>query len=549
LKINGFNITAWILILSIVGSCATVVTPSGGSRDLRPPQVEASAPKNFSINFTGKKIEIKFDEFIKLQNIGKNVIISPPLTEKPTFLVKGKSLIIEFEEELQPSTTYNFNLGNAIVDITEGNAIPNFQYVLSTGTYIDSLEIFGKVEDAYERKSEDEVIVILYECDEMQICDSLPFNTKPRYFTRVNASGMYTINNIKYGKYKMTALIDKNQNFLFDLPNERVGFISELIDPADTIRYDLRMFSERKELKLIRAKGDKPGRVELAFNLPVKELKVQPLNFASKKAWEVISISESGELASYWNNYGADSLVLRVTDSYYDFDDTVEVACNNKTEELTITFRSNLAGQSSFDYFTNLELIASQPIVQHNFSKIILLQKVDSIHYDTLAPEVLFEDPELQKIEIKYSWQQEVNYKLIVDKKAFKDIYRNTNDSILIGFRTRPETYYGNAKLDLVFASLKNQYIIQLLDPSQKVVSETVVTPKDKLREGLKKLKYDNLNPGKYRIRVISDSNNDGVWTSGNLINRVQPEKVAYYPDPITIRSNWDVVLEWDLKE
>ncbi|HHZ65701.1 MAG TPA: hypothetical protein EYN51_09445 [Flavobacteriales bacterium] len=360
---------------------------------------------------------------------------------------------------------------------------------------------------------------------------------------------MYTINNIKYGKYKMTALIDKNQNFLFDLPNERVGFISELIDPADIIRYDLRMFSERKELKLIRAKGDKPGRVELAFNLPVKELKVQPLNFASKKAWEVISISESGESASYWNNYGADSLVLRVTDSYYDYDDTVEVACNNKTEELTITFRSNLTGQSSFDYFTNLELIASQPIVQHNFSKIILLQKVDSIHYDTLAPEVLFEDPELQKIEIKYSWQQEVNYKLIVDKKAFKDIYRNTNDSILMGFRTRPETYYGNAKLDLVFASLKNQYIIQLLDPSQKVVSETVVTPKDKLREGLKKLKYDNLNPGKYRIRVISDSNNDGVWTSGDLINRVQPEKVAYYPDPITIRSNWDVVLEWDLKE
>jgi len=167
LKINGFNKSASILVLSILGSCATVVTPSGGPKDIQPPQVVESDPENFSINFASKKIEIKFDEFIKLQNIGKNVIISPPLSEKPSFLVKGKSLIIELEEELLPATTYNFNLGNSIIDITESNAIPNFQYVFSTGTFIDSLQVSGKVEDAYERKSEDEVIVILYECDEM----------------------------------------------------------------------------------------------------------------------------------------------------------------------------------------------------------------------------------------------------------------------------------------------------------------------------------------------------------------------------------------------
>ena len=549
MKIKGFYKSAAILVLSILGSCATVVTPSGGPKDIKPPQVVESDPENFSINFASKKIEIKFDEFIKLQNIGKNVIISPPLSEKPSFLVKGKSLIIELEEELLPSTTYNFNLGNSIIDITESNAIPNFQYVFSTGTYIDSLQVAGKVEDAYERKSEDEVIVILYECAEMPNCDSLPYNTKPRYFTRTNATGTFTIKNIKHGKYKMTALVDKNQNFLYDLPNERIGFISELIDPADTLPYDVRMFSEQKELKLIKSKGIKPGRIDLVFNLPVKELKVQPLNFSSKKAWEVITISESGDSAFYWNNYGVDSLELRVTDSYYGFDDTVEVACNNETDELPLTFSNNLAGYATFDYFKNLEFIASQPIVQHNFDKIILLQKVDSVNYDTLAPEVIFEDRELRKIEIKYSWQQEVNYKLIIVKKAFKDIYRNTNDSILYKFKTRAETYYGNAKLDLVFPSIKHQYIVQLLNAKQTVASEAVITPKDKLREGLKKLKYDYLNPGKYRIRVISDSNNDDSWTSGDLINGIQPEKVTYYPDPITIRSNWDVVLEWDLKE
>ncbi len=548
--------------MSILASCATVVSPSGGPKDVQPPQVVESAPENFSINFASKKIEITFDEFVKLQKIGVNLIISPPLEERPTFMVKGKSLIIKLEEELLPSTTYNFNLGNSIVDITENNAIPNFQYVFSTGTYIDSLQVSGKVEDAFERKPEDKVIVILYKCDELENCDSLPYNSKPRYFTRTDATGTFTIKNIKHGRYKMTALVDKNQNFVFDLPNERVGFISELIDPApayrslttfgkgrDSIRYEMRMFSEKKELKIIRARGDKPGRIDFVFNLPVRELKVQPLNFSSKKAWEVVTISANGDSATYWNNYGVDSLELWITDSYYDFDDTVEVACNNKTDEMPLTFSSNLAGYYSFDYYKNLELTASQPIVQHNFDKIFLLQKMDSVNYDTLTPEIIFEDPELLKIEIRYNWQQQVNYKLIIDKKAFRDIYRNTNDSILLEFKTRAETYYGNAKLDLVFPSVKHQYIIQLLNANKGVVSETIVTPKDKMREGLKKLKYDYLNPGKYSIRVIYDSNNDGMWTSGDLINGIQPENVTYYPDPITIRSNWDVVLEWDLKE
>ena len=548
--------------MSILASCATVVSPSGGPKDVQPPQVVESAPENFSINFASKKIEITFDEFVKLQKIGVNLIISPPLEERPTFMVKGKSLIIKLEEELLPSTTYNFNLGNSIVDITENNAIPNFQYVFSTGTYIDSLQVSGKVEDEFERKPEDKVIVILYKCDELENCDSLPYNSKPRYFTRTDATGTFTIKTIKHGRYKMTALVDKNQNFVFDLPNERVGFISELIDPApayrslttfgkgrDSIRYEMRMFSEKKELKIIRARGDKPGRIDFVFNLPVRELKVQPLNFSSKKAWEVVTISANGDSATYWNNYGVDSLELWITDSYYDFDDTVEVACNNKTDEMPLTFSSNLAGYYSFDYYKNLELTASQPIVQHNFDKIFLLQKMDSVNYDTLTPEIIFEDPELLKIEIRYNWQQQVNYKLIIDKKAFRDIYRNTNDSILLEFKTRAETYYGNAKLDLVFPSVKHQYIIQLLNANKGVVSETIVTPKDKMREGLKKLKYDYLNPGKYSIRVIYDSNNDGMWTSGDLINGIQPENVTYYPDPITIRSNWDVVLEWDLKE
>ena len=440
-----------------------MVTPSGGPKDLQPPQVVASEPENYSINFTSTKIQVTFDEFIKLQKIAKNVIISPPLEEKPSFRVKGKSLIIEIEEELLPSTTYNFNLGNSIVDITENNAIPNFQYVFSTGTYIDSLQVSGKVEDAYDRKSENEVIVILYECDETQDCDSLPFNTKPRYFTRTNASGAFTIKNIKHGRYKMTALVDKNQNFLFDLPNERAGFISELIDPKDTAVHEMRMFSEQKELKLIRSKGNRPGRIDLMFNLPVMELKVYPLNFTSKKAWEVITISEGGDTVSYWNDYGVDSLELRITDSYYDFIDTVKVECNNETEKMGMVFTSNLSGPSKFDFFKNFELNFSQPIVQHEFEKIFLLQKIDSINFDTIDHDVIFEDPELRKIEISYNWQEEANYKLVVLKNAFKDIYRNANDTIIVEFRTRPETYYGNAKLDLVFPASEEKRVSRSL--------------------------------------------------------------------------------------
>ena len=139
--------------------CAQVVTPTGGSKDSEPPVIKLSKPENFSTNFKNKNVSITFDEYIQLKDLNKSLIISPPMEEKPMIRVKGKTLNINFDSFLKDSTTYNLYFGNALQDFNEGNPYLNFQYVFSTGSYIDSLSIKGKILNAFDLVSVEDVFV------------------------------------------------------------------------------------------------------------------------------------------------------------------------------------------------------------------------------------------------------------------------------------------------------------------------------------------------------------------------------------------------------
>ena len=145
------DITKYIFAgaLVITYGCAKIGSPTGGPKDETPPVIVSSKPVNYSTAFDGKKIEIKFDEFIQLKSIYKELIISPPLEERPVTRLKGKSLVIDLNNELRDSTTYTLNFGNAIADNNEGNVLPNFEFVISTGNYVDSLSVTGKLLNAF----------------------------------------------------------------------------------------------------------------------------------------------------------------------------------------------------------------------------------------------------------------------------------------------------------------------------------------------------------------------------------------------------------------
>lgn len=212
----------------IISSCANIVAPTGGPVDNDPPQVVRAIPENYSVYYEGQRIRIWFDEYVKLDNINQKLLVSPPQETNPDVRIKGKSIIISPNDTFRANTTYSIFFADAIRDITENNPIQSFSFVVSTGSYVDSLSVKGKVIDAWELKAMESIFVMLYD----NLEDSIPMKEKPVYISQTNKQGEFRINNIRPGTYRMFALKDLNYNFIFDLPNEQIAFLDSLIVPV-----------------------------------------------------------------------------------------------------------------------------------------------------------------------------------------------------------------------------------------------------------------------------------------------------------------------------
>ena len=212
-----------ILLLTTVllTSCATIVMPTGGPKDVVPPTIAKEVPQNGCNNFKGNTIKITFNEFVTLNNTFENVLISPPLSQQPTYTLSGKTLIIKFNDTLQSNQTYNLGFANCIQDFTEENPIPFYNYAFSTGEAVDSFMLQGKVIEAQTTNAVKGCFVFAYSQD----IDSLPLTTKPQYITKTQPNGAFAIKNIRPGSYKLFALKDINNNLIFDLPNEEIAFL------------------------------------------------------------------------------------------------------------------------------------------------------------------------------------------------------------------------------------------------------------------------------------------------------------------------------------
>ena len=250
-----------LLTAFLAQQCANAVAPTGGPKDERPPVVVEAVPENHSINFTGKKIEITFDEYITLENANQNVMISPPLSEKPDIKLKNKTVVVKFKETLAPNTTYTINFGSSIKDLHEGNQFKDYVYSFSTGDHIDTLSIAGKILNASDKKPVEDVYVSLYAANQENL-DSLPLTTTPNYITKTDKEGNFRLSGVADNKYLVFALRDLNSNLYFDLPNEEVAFLDTLVEasypwtppkpkPVDTVSVNDSTFTLQADSLLI----------------------------------------------------------------------------------------------------------------------------------------------------------------------------------------------------------------------------------------------------------------------------------------------------------
>jgi len=258
----SFRYPILLFIVVYCWNCAQQGSPSGGPRDEDPPKVIESEPANYTTRFSENKIFITFDEFIVLDNVNQELIVSPPMEEKPEIKLRKKTIVIEFEEALIENTTYTFNFGSSIKDLHEGNKLLNFEYVFATGDVLDSMSVKGSLTFAENLSvPEDPISIMLYD----DLNDSVPLKDIPLYIGRSDDSGVFSVNNLRPGLYKVFALKDGNYNFLFDLPSEEIGFLdSSLIVNAEFAR------------SILEAKGllDSTGQTPDTIQVPVDSLLV-----------------------------------------------------------------------------------------------------------------------------------------------------------------------------------------------------------------------------------------------------------------------------------
>ncbi|MDA3954643.1 MAG: Ig-like domain-containing protein [Bacteroidales bacterium] len=604
MKIRSIQkVILYSLLVIILGACAKMVTPTGGPKDEQHPLIVEIEPPDYSINFDSKNISISFDEYIQLLELNNNLIISPPVEENPEIKIKGKTLHINFEEELKDSTTYNIYFGNSVRDYNEGNPIENFQYVLSTGSFIDSLSIQGQVLNSFNLLPEEGVFVMLYTDHE----DSIPIKEIPIYISKTNKEGFFKINNIKNDQFKLFCLRDFNKNYLFDIVDENIAFIDSLVvfdliteTSIDTVfksdssinlkseeileidsiiiksdtyfkvnNYILKLFAEDGEVQyLANNTRDTKQKVEIMFNQPIKDSVILSIaDTIIKNDWYIKETGINEDSLIYWLSdstiYNKETITFLLTYQKEDSNlvyqwntDTLNLRYfekaqnqkeNKKNQEeadTSLKYNLNIKSRGTVDLNSKLNFEFETPLQNLDTSKIELFSIVDSldipVNYNILKDSI-----KLRKYFMAVDWCEDAIYKLKIYPDAFVDIYETVNDTSILEFKTQKLDFYGKILADITGIDSSFQVICQLILPGkeEELIYRYKIIKSDQIIE------YDFLPPKEFIFKIIIDKNFNKKWDTGEYLKHLSPEEVLYHEDKITVRSNWDIEINFNVNK
>ena len=549
-KVKHILITASLLLTAFLAQrCANAVAPTGGPKDNMPPVVVEAVPENNSVNFIGKKIEITFDEYITLENANQNVLISPPLSEKPDIKLHNKTVVVKFKESLAPNTTYTINFGSAIKDLHEGNLFKDFVYSFATGDHIDTLSVKGNVLSAADKKPVENAYVGLYAADLDNVYD-LPMSAKPNYITKTDKEGRFSLNGLADKNYLIFALKDVNSNLYFDQPNEEVAFLDSLVHPNDSISHTLYMFTEVDSTQvLLEKKLIEEGLLRFVFRHPAKDAVVMtPEMLPDTFNLVTMHSAEYDTIWWYFTPNVMDSLWVQVK---YDtvINDSSRYSLKfkeaggnrrRKTEPKKLTVSNNLLNRVGLIPGQDLVLKFSEPIISYQMSDSAVFKCDSTVYYGRLAFEPA--DEYGMKYRLTTPFSADSSYSFEIPDSVFWGIRGRTNDVIRADFHVLKDDEYGNIYITVAPPKGMKQVVVQLTDESGKVLKEEAITHKQEVM-------FDYLMPAKYKLRAILDTDGNGKWSTGNYHHHTLPETILDYKDPLELKAGWDIDLEevWNL--
>lgn len=500
-----------VAVLSLLFSCARQSSPDGGAKDEVPPKVMGAEPGQEAVNFNARKIFLEFSEYVRLNNLEQELIVSPYMKKRPEVYLKGKKVVIKMPDSLMANTTYSLNFGDAIVDITEGNKAENLTYIFSTGAFIDSLSVKGKLTNAADGKAVKDGQVFLY----TDMADSLIFKQKPDYVAKTNEGGFFQFNNLPSSGYQLAALVDGNNNLIYDSPKEQLAFYDELVVGEDSVQ-------QTHQLLLYHPKILTDWTYEASKDSGVFKISTSNIDSLIVKV-----VSDSTTLYHYSYNYNEDTLLA----FYNSFKKNTQFALLDKDSILdtisiepkalnpwSATFKLQPFGpkdQKRFQILPGKPLQwASKYPVQSIESKRITVVK-DSLTLDSVQFSINKTHQFI--VDVAANWRPESVYKFIIEDSAVTDVFGRVNVTDTLLLRPFSEDDFTAIELSLSGGDSLNNYLAELYAGTTKLLHTQTL---DSL-----KTTFKNIIPGKYSLKIIEDLNFNGQWDNG-IYGYVQPEKI-----------------------
>ncbi|MFA6944650.1 MAG: Ig-like domain-containing protein [Pedobacter sp.] len=515
-------------LATFVSGCASMQSPTGGPKDSLPPGIVSEFPKNYTKNFTAKRIEIEFNEFVKLSNEFTEISISPAMDLPPAYKVKKENLIIEFKQELEKNTTYTINFGKAIADVNESNILKNYSYVFSTGNEIDSLSISGSVINSLTKEKLKEVTVFILPISQ----DSLFGKKRASIFNITDTAGTFKLSNLREDTYNVYALLEQGGDRIYNGQNEEIGFLSKPLKlNKDTSGLVLQVFKETPSVFMVkdrRIEGD--GRITLIFNKPVNEPSLRIIEPANLDKDKTVEFNTKRDSATIWlPELTFDSINVVINSSGKGLD-TITLRRNKRDSYVqSLIAVDNLTG-TKIRPGSELTFLFSSPIKSYQVQQISLLE--DSIPVKGM--QILKDPNSLRRYSIKYPWKLKKQYILKLSENAFTDILSNKSKIYNRKFELDTDDNYGSISIKVNVPDTAKTYLVQWLNEKRDVLKQ------NSLRENTV-LNFIRYPTAKYYIRIIYDENNNGEWDTGNLKTGNQPEKTWNFEKSISLRPNWDL--------
>ena len=601
---------ALFFVTAFLSRCATIGTPTGGPKDSLPPVIIRLTPDNFSTNrplTNHERIYIEFDEYVQIKDQQKEFFTSPAMKKKPLITQRGRGIVVQLRDTLEPNTTYSLNFCSAILDNNEGNPLYSMRYVFSTGPEIDSMIVSGYTADSYKADSVSKSYIWFFpvdSIDEVKEYDSTIFKFKPKQIGRAETNGVFIAQNLKPIRYRVYAIQDKNDNQMYEPASDQVGFLDEPINPIEqpdfAMWYDslrryvtaepqlyFRMFTDvafRRQL-LQDSKRPLQHRAQLFFG--AAHPKIESMTFDSIPAERIIVEYETvgKDTLSLWFNMPPEQLpdTIKGEVIYYKHDtanilrlDTAKLKLawrkvESKEEEREREkqererkraeaageeytppqqenpFKVNLPLSGEVNPEEHLWMEFDYPITQLDSASVLLTRTLEDNTIEDRTVSFVRDTAKLRRYQIRSNWEVGGNYTLTIPAGAIRNVAGEQNDTIIGKYTVYDPAKFAVLKVKLTGQDPQATYVVQQLDASGRMQQEKRgVKPSDGF------VQFNYVKPGEIQVRLIEDKNGNGKWDTGNVVERRQPERSELYVNEegetiFATKANWEMELTIDV--